>query len=269
MTAAGTTVGTAAYMAPEQATGHDVSARADIWAFGVTLYEMLTGRLPFDGKTAPAILLAVTSQAPAPIRDVRPEVPEALARIVERALDKDPARRTISADDIAAEIGNWRTKSSTATIAAASVRRSTAKWWIAIAAVALLAAAVPGAWFIRQNARTRWAREQALPQIDQLAEAEKYGAAFALAQQAKRYIASDPVWKRIDPSSRAESPSRLRLRALPSRIGRWAQPAAECDSASPRLWKRSCRTPTSSGGSKRPATSRHPTRRPSSSARRA
>ena len=84
-------------------------------------------------------------------------------------------------------------------MAAASGRRSTAKWWAAIAAVALLAAAVPGVWFIRQNARTRWAREQALPQIDQLAEAEQFGAAFALAQQAKRYIPNDPVWKRIDP----------------------------------------------------------------------
>jgi eukaryotic-like serine/threonine-protein kinase len=198
MTAAGTTVGTAAYMAPEQATGLDVSARADIWAFGVTLYEMLTGRLPFDGKTVPAMLLAVTSQTPAPVRDVRPEVPEALARIVERAFEKDPARRTMSDDEIAAEISRWRTHSSAATIAAASVRRSAAKWWVAIAAVALLAAALPGAWFIRQNARTRWAREQALPQIDQLADAEKFGAAFALARQAKRYIPNDPVWKRID-----------------------------------------------------------------------
>jgi len=199
MTATGTTVGTAAYMAPEQATGLDVSARADVWAFGVTFYEMLTGRLPFDGRTAPALLLAVTTQSPPAIRGVRPDVPEPLEGIVERALEKDPARRTLTADEIAAEIGRWRTRSSAATMAAASGRRSTAKRWAALAAVALLAAAVPGVWFIRQNARTRWAREQALPRIDQLAEAEDYGAAFTLAQQAKRYIPNDPVWKRVDP----------------------------------------------------------------------
>jgi dienelactone hydrolase len=70
---------------------------------------------------------------------------------------------------------------------------------MAIAAVALVAAVLPGAWFIRQNARTRWAREQALPQIDQLAEREQYMEAFALAQQAKQYIPNDPVWNRIDP----------------------------------------------------------------------
>jgi hypothetical protein len=176
---------------------------------------MLTGRLPFDGKTAPAILLAVTSQAPAPIRDVRPEVPEALARIVERALEKDPGRRTISADDIAAEIARWQLTSSAGALGAASVRRSATRWWIAIAAVALLAAAVPAVWFVRQNARTRWAREQVLPQIDQLVEAEKFGAAFSLAQQAKRYILPEdstqiPMFRLFGRPGHSETPRRVR-----------------------------------------------------------
>jgi formylglycine-generating enzyme required for sulfatase activity len=82
---------------------------------------------------------------------------------------------------------------------ARSTRQSATRWWVAIAAVALLAAALPGAWFVRQNSRMRWAREQALPQIDQLAEREQYMEAFALAQEAKWYIPNDPVWPRIDP----------------------------------------------------------------------
>jgi serine/threonine-protein kinase len=138
MTATGTTVGTAAYMAPEQATGLDVSARADIWAFGVTFYEMLTGRLPFDGRTAPALLLAVATQSPPAIRGLRPDVPEALEGIVERALEKDPARRTLSADSC----GRDRPLAvrSSAADGCGPGRRTTAKWWAAIAAVALAAA---------------------------------------------------------------------------------------------------------------------------------
>jgi eukaryotic-like serine/threonine-protein kinase len=199
MTGAGATVGTIAYMAPEQATGHDVDARADIWALGVTLYEMLTGRLPFPGETAPAVLLAVASQAPTPIRNLRHDVPEPLTRIVERALEKETTRRTISADDIATEITRWQMTLSGSAMDTRAARRSSTRWWIAIAAVALVAAVLPGAWFLLQNARTRWAREQALPQIDQLAEREQYMDAFALAQQAKQYIPNDPVWNRIDP----------------------------------------------------------------------
>ena len=199
MTAVGTTVGTVAYMAPEQATGLDVDGHADIWAFGVTLYEMLTGRLPFRGNSAPPMLVAIASQPAEPISSVRPDVPQPLVRIIERALEKDPARRTITADDIEGEIARWQATSSAGVMAAASGRRSTRRWWLALLAVALLASAVPVALFIRQNARTRWAREQALPQIDQLADAEHFGAAFALAQQAKQYIPTDPVWKRIDP----------------------------------------------------------------------
>jgi formylglycine-generating enzyme required for sulfatase activity/dienelactone hydrolase len=199
MTGPGATVGTIAYMAPEQATGQDIDARADIWALGVTFYEMLTGRLPFPGDTAPALLLAVASQAPTPIRDVRHDVPEPLTRIIQRTLEKDRERRTITAEDVAAEITRWQVTSSAGVMDAQSTRRSATRWWMAIAAVAMLAAALPGAWFLRQNARMRWAREQALPQIDQLAEREQYMEAFALAQEAKQYIPNDPVWQRIDP----------------------------------------------------------------------
>jgi dienelactone hydrolase len=199
MTATGMTVGTVAYMAPEQATGADVDARADVWALGVTFYEMLTGRLPFPGATTPAVLLAVASKTLVPVRDVRPDAPEALARIIERMLEKDHARRTISADDIVAEIARWQLRSSAGALGVTSAQRSAIRWWVAIPAVGLLAAAASGVWFVRQNARTRWAREQALPQIDQLSEREQYAEAFAIAQQAKQYIPNDPVWKRLDP----------------------------------------------------------------------
>jgi formylglycine-generating enzyme required for sulfatase activity/dienelactone hydrolase len=199
MTGPGLTLGTVAYMPPEQATGRDVDARADVWAFGVTFYEMLSGRLPFSGETAPAMLIAVASETPEPVDRVRPDVPRPFVRIIDRALTKDAAARATSAEEIAAEIARWQLTASAGAIGTATVVRSTRRWWLALAAAVLLAAAVPGVWFVRQAARTRWAREQALPQIDQLAEREQYVEAFALAHQAKRYIPSDPVWKRIDP----------------------------------------------------------------------
>ena len=198
MTGPGVTVGTVAYMAPEQAGGLAVDARADVWAFGVTLYEMLAGRLPFRGDTAPALMLAAASQTPPALSTLRGDVPDVLARLANRALEKDPARRTISADEISRAIADWQVRSSAGAMAASAARTSTARWWAAIAVAVLVAAAIPGAWFVRQNARVRWAREQALPLIDQLSEREEYVAAFQLAREAKRYIPTDPVWKRID-----------------------------------------------------------------------
>ena len=97
-TAEGLTFGTAHYMAPEQATGGQIGPAADLYSVGVVLFEALSGRLPFDAETA----LAVTAQhvhAPLPsLASIVPEVPAALARVVERALAKDPAARYPSAE---------------------------------------------------------------------------------------------------------------------------------------------------------------------------
>src|SRR5207302_1214082 len=97
LTQAGTTVGTVAYMAPEQTQGSEVNARADIWALGVIAYEMLAGRLPFNGQSVPAMALAILREAPTDLRTLRHDVPEELRRIINAALEKIPEKRTISA----------------------------------------------------------------------------------------------------------------------------------------------------------------------------
>lgn len=97
-TAAGTTVGTAHYMAPEQASGSTLSPASDLYAVGVVLFEALTGRLPYDGTSAIQIALQHL-RAPIPaINVIAPEVPPALALVVERALAKDPAARYPNAE---------------------------------------------------------------------------------------------------------------------------------------------------------------------------
>ena len=87
-------LGTAAYMAPEQARGRNVDKRADIWAFGVILYEMLTGEQMFEGETVTDVLASVVRQDP----DLK-RVPEKVRPLLQRCLEKDPKRRLRDAGD--------------------------------------------------------------------------------------------------------------------------------------------------------------------------
>lgn len=92
ITATGAVMGTLAYMAPEQFSGQPTDARADIYSFGVMLYEMLTGRLPFTGDSA-QIMYGHLQQPPPSLRVARPDLPEAIEQLVQRMLSKDPAWR--------------------------------------------------------------------------------------------------------------------------------------------------------------------------------
>lgn len=101
LTRTGATVGTVAYMSPEQTRGERVDGRADIWALGVVLYEMLAGTRPFRSDAHDAIVYAIRNDSPEPLRSLRAEVPPALEAIVVRCLTKDPAGRFASAAELA------------------------------------------------------------------------------------------------------------------------------------------------------------------------
>ena len=102
MTQAGLTIGTVAYMSPEQALGErDIDARSDIYALGCVLYEMLTGTPPFTGPTAMSVLSKHLAAAPPDARAVRPEVPDAVLALLSRALAKEPGDRPSSAREFA------------------------------------------------------------------------------------------------------------------------------------------------------------------------
>jgi serine/threonine-protein kinase len=99
MTEAGSIMGTAQYLSPEQAQGHPATAQSDLYAVGVILYELLTGRFPFDGESAVAIAVQHLNDPPAPIHSLRPDVAPELEAAVMRALAKDPASRWANADE--------------------------------------------------------------------------------------------------------------------------------------------------------------------------
>jgi Tol biopolymer transport system component len=103
-TTPGTVLGTMQYMAPEQLGGEDADARSDIFAFGAVLYEMLTGRRAFEGKSQAHLIAAIVSLQPDPISKTQPSVPAALDFLVERCLEKDPQYRLQTATDLVHEL---------------------------------------------------------------------------------------------------------------------------------------------------------------------
>jgi serine/threonine-protein kinase len=108
MTETGSIMGTAQYLSPEQAQGHAVSAVSDLYAVGIVLYELLAGRVPFDGDSAVTIALKQVSEAPVPPSAYNPSVPPELDAIVLKALEKDPARRWANADGFITALDHTR-----------------------------------------------------------------------------------------------------------------------------------------------------------------
>ncbi|CAN5766400.1 hypothetical protein BH18ACI5_BH18ACI5_30280 [soil metagenome] len=151
LTAKGTILGTFEYMSPEQIEAQDADARSDIWAFGCVLYEMLTGRRAFEGRSQASLIASILERQPTPLAELVPLTPPALDRLVGTCLQKDPEDRFHTVHDLRLQLHWVREGGSAAGVAApvAAGRKRRGRLLFAATAAALALAAAAAAWSLK------------------------------------------------------------------------------------------------------------------------
>jgi len=233
-TAPGIVMGTPQYMSPEQARGEELDARTDLFSFGTILYEMATGEQPFRGDSLAVIFDAILNREPAPLRQMDGSLPAELEQIIGKALEKNRKARHQTAAEMLTALKDFKhqceidsalkrtghshsgsrgkaandleKEGSSFRLHQDSVGSSKALWRVinrsriawAVAPVLLVALGL-GYWLYNRNVKIRWAREQALPEINRLINEDQYRAAFALARKAEKYIPRDQALSQLWP----------------------------------------------------------------------
>ncbi len=195
-----TTLGTVAYMSPEQAAGDEVDHRTDLWSAGVVLYEMLTGELPFPGDRETAVIYHILNESPKPFKDLKPPIPAELGQVVVRALKKKPEDRYASAGEMLADLRRYEEALRAEAAGVFNVRtvaRRLRRPAVAVpTALAILAIALAAVWLAQRRADVRWAREVAIPEIRRMIEENDLWrnlvAPYRLGLQGEAILGDDP-----------------------------------------------------------------------------
>ncbi len=198
LTKSQTTLGTVAYMSPQQARGDEVDQRTDIWSLGVVLYEMLTGEVPFKGDRDVSIIYSIVHEEPKSLKVRKPPVPVELQHVIARALKKSREARYGSADEMLKDLRAYQSGLQLAESGVLNLKtlgRRLRKPLVAVPAVVVLfALAFFGVRFFKHQAKVRSAMGELLPKINELYEAgfENYVDAYKLATEAEKYLPHDP-----------------------------------------------------------------------------
>jgi serine/threonine protein kinase len=167
ITAEGTIIGTLQYMAPEQLEGAEADARTDIFAFGVVVYEMATGKKAFDGKSQASLIAKILETDPPPISSLQPMTPPALDRVVKKCLAKEPEKRWQDAGDLCDEL-KWVAESGAPTEVTAEGGRRRWALILALACVIVAAAAGAAVWLLKSPAPSQQVLQLSVPLPDDM-----------------------------------------------------------------------------------------------------
>ncbi len=153
LTSPGSTLGTIAYMSPEQARGKDLDARTDLFSFGTVLYEMATGTLPFRGTSTATIFEAILNRDPAPAIRLNPDIPPKLDDVINKALEKDRNLRYQTAADMRTDLQRLKRDTGSTRVTAAPEQpgepHQRNKPWILVAGITAVLLLAAGAWYLR------------------------------------------------------------------------------------------------------------------------
>ncbi|MGB6648336.1 MAG: protein kinase, partial [Bacteroidota bacterium] len=204
ITREGSTLGTAAYMSPEQARGDEVDQRADIWALGAVLYEMFTGQLPFKTEYQTALVYSILNEDPEPPTAIRAEIRDELETVILKSLEKDPGERYASGAEMLAALQELQLSGPSAVKPGDPRRILTQLLKRPVVASALvvivLGGVAAGAWMLDRSASVSRAKEELLPQVQAAMQKNPYNIPFeefALAQEARQYLEDDPEFQRV------------------------------------------------------------------------
>ena len=205
LTKAQSTLGTVAYMSPEQASGGEVDHKTDIWSLGVILYEMIAGQLPFQGDYEQAVMYAIMNENPKHPGEFQNNLPEGFERIILRSIEKDPKSRYSTITELLKDLLNYQLTFQTPAIQFKRIKnilKLFRKPKFAIpGTLIILAVSFFMIWFTYRLIEIRQVKNEVIPEIERLAEEGNYSAAFKLATKVRQYIPDDPMliklWSRF------------------------------------------------------------------------
>ena len=198
LTSIGISLGTPAYMSPEQAAADpNIDHRADIYALGVVAYEMLSGKPPFTG-TPQSVLSAQVTQPVPPLLGVRPDLPPAIAQLVMKCLEKDPGKRFQTADDLLLAVESLQTPVPAPVGATGPLgRRAGRRWLLVGVAIGVAALGFAGATRLM---RDRWVQGTGIPELRRLIVAAEFDSAYAVALKFQDVAPGDTTLARAWPA---------------------------------------------------------------------